>query len=190
MLSRNEALDWIVDNAKSWNDLLLNPVDGWCWIKPEGFNTHHLVPLNTGEAPIKEQDWAFALQEKSKKVIPLSSEFTIKCTPTRIDEKYNSLEEAEKLSADYASLSKVLRRAYDQAAIGKGAERHAKDLPFTQQPMQRLQELYGVGFALGQAGKKMQESMRLPHDAAIRELLGAINYIAGAVIHMEKENNK
>jgi len=101
-----------------------------------------------------------------------------------------SLEEAEKLSADYASLSKVLRRAYDQAATGKGAERHAKDLPFSQQPMQRLQELYGVGFALGQAGKKMQESMRLPHDAAIRELLGAINYIAGAVIYMEKENNK
>lgn len=85
----------------------------------------------------------------------------------------------------YESLIEVLIRAYDQASIGKGAERHGKDKPFTEQPMQHLIELYGQGFALGQAGKKMQEALRLPHDAAIRELLGAINYIAGAVIHME-----
>lgn len=88
----------------------------------------------------------------------------------------------------YDSLGDVLARAYEQAALGKGAERHGKDKPFDDQPMQHLIELYGHGFALGQAGKKMQEALRLPHDAAIRELLGAINYIAGAVIHME--NNR
>lgn len=92
------------------------------------------------------------------------------------------------LTGDYASLSKVLGDAFDQAASGKGAERHGQDLPFDQQPMQRLIELYGLGFALGQAGKKMQESQRLGHDAAIRELLGAINYIAGAVVY--KRNNE
>jgi len=97
-----------------------------------------------------------------------------------------SFEEAEKRADNYASLSNVLRRAYDQASSGKGQERHGQDLPFTKQPMQLIQDLCGEGFALGQAMKKMQESQRLAHDAAIRELLGAINYIAGAIIHKEK----
>ena len=97
-----------------------------------------------------------------------------------------SFEEAEKLPDNYTSLSNVLRRAYDQASSGKGQERHGQDLPFAKQPMQLIQDLCGEGFALGQAMKKMQESQRLPHDAAIRELLGAINYIAGAIIHKEK----
>lgn len=100
--------------------------------------------------------------------------------------KTESFEEADKRADNYASLSNVLRRAYDQASSGKGQERHGQDLPFTKQPMQLIQDLCGEGFALGQAMKKMQESQRLPHDAAIRELLGAINYIAGAIIHKEK----
>ncbi|MGN6659094.1 MAG: hypothetical protein ACTHKN_08880 [Achromobacter mucicolens] len=87
----------------------------------------------------------------------------------------------------YETLHSVLRRAFAQAAHGKGAERHAQGAPFDQQPMQRLCELYGVGFALGQAAKKAQESQRLPHDRAVAELLGAINYIAGAIIHMERK---
>ena len=37
----------------------------------------------------------------------------------------------------YESLAQVLQEAYDQAARGKGAERHANDLPFDQQPMQQ-----------------------------------------------------
>jgi len=86
----------------------------------------------------------------------------------------------------YERLAGVLGRAFHQAAFGKGAERHAQALPFDQQPMQQLIELYGVGFALGQAGKKAQESQRLPHDAAVRELLGAIVYLSGAIIAMEK----
>jgi len=97
-----------------------------------------------------------------------------------------SFEEVDKRADNYASLSNVLRRAYDQASSGKGQERHGQDLPFTKQPMQLIQDLCGEGFALGQAMKKMQESQRLAHDAAIRELLGAINYIAGAIIHKEK----
>ena len=97
-----------------------------------------------------------------------------------------SFEEVDKRADNYASLSNVLRRAYDQASSGKGQERHGQDLPFTKQPMQLIQDLCGEGFALGQAMKKMQESQRLPHDAAMRELLGAINYIAGAIIHKEK----
>jgi len=88
----------------------------------------------------------------------------------------------------YESLEDVLQRAYAQAARGKGAERHAQGKPFDQQPMQSLIELYGVGFALGQAAKKAQEAMRLPtRDRQVAELLGAINYLAGAVIAIERD---
>lgn len=91
----------------------------------------------------------------------------------------------------YASLTSVLVRAYEQAADGKGAERHAQGQLFDQQPMQQLIRLYGVGFALGQAAKKAQEAQRLPTvERQVTELLGAINYLAGAVIALEKEATK
>lgn len=87
----------------------------------------------------------------------------------------------------YESLASVLTRAYNQAAVGKGKERHAQNLPFTEQPMQSISDLLGSNTGLlYQAMKKIQESQRLDKDAAVRELLGAINYIAGAVIWMEK----
>jgi disulfide oxidoreductase YuzD len=86
----------------------------------------------------------------------------------------------------YDCLRDVLIRAYDQAAKGKGDERHAQGAAFEDQPMQKIIDLYGVGFALGQSAKKAQESMRLPKDRAIAELLGGINYLAGAIINMEK----
>jgi hypothetical protein len=90
----------------------------------------------------------------------------------------------------YSSLARVLGRAFDQAANGKGKERHAGELPFDKQPMQTLCGLYGVGFALGQAAKKTQEAQRLPRDRAVAELLGAINYLAGAVIFLEAQPMK
>jgi len=95
---------------------------------------------------------------------------------------------AELDAAGYEDLHHVLRRAFIQATHGKGKERHAQNLPFAEQPMQRLIDLYGVGFALGQAAKKAQESQRLPIDHAVNELLGAINYLAGAVIAIERAN--
>lgn len=88
----------------------------------------------------------------------------------------------------YESLAKVLVAAVVQAALGKGAERHADGKPFDEQPMQRLLDLYGQGYAFGQAGKKMEESLRLPHKKALDELLGAIVYIAGAVIYLEAQH--
>lgn len=88
----------------------------------------------------------------------------------------------------YASLADVLNRAFAQAATGKGAERHAQGQPFARQPMQDLIRLYGVGFALGQAAKKSQESMRLPtKERKVAELLGAIVYISGAIISIEQD---
>ena len=89
----------------------------------------------------------------------------------------------------YESLTNVLERAFAQAAVGKGAQRHAVDRPFSEQPMQTISELLGTPDGLlYQAMKKIQESKRLDKDAGVRELLGAINYLAGAVIFIESGN--
>lgn len=86
----------------------------------------------------------------------------------------------------YESLASVLQAAYDQAATGKGAERHANDLPFHEQPMQQIARRRGIGFLLGQADKKTEEAQgmleRGERDAWRREILGAINYLAGALV--------
>ncbi len=86
----------------------------------------------------------------------------------------------------YGLLAAVLQRAYEQAAIGKGKERHANGKPFHEQPMQDLIRLHGLGFATGQASKKASEALGLPGaDRQVAELLGAIVYLAGAVIAIE-----
>ena len=89
----------------------------------------------------------------------------------------------------YESLQAVLNRAYDHAARTKGAERHANNLPFHEQPMQTIAAEHGVGFLLGQVAKKMREAQGMLNRGetakAVHELLGAINYTAGAVIFVE-----
>ena len=87
----------------------------------------------------------------------------------------------------YEKLQDVLERAYLQAASGKGRERHAKGEPFHEQVMQIGAQKFGVGSLLFQAFKKSEESQRLPLDRGINELLGAINYLAGAVIALEAQ---
>lgn len=77
--------------------------------------------------------------------------------------------------------------AHDQAASGKGHERHVTgDESFEEQIICSLQR-EGYDFARGQCQKKVHESLRLPPDAAIRELLGAINYLAAAIIGLEEK---
>lgn len=88
----------------------------------------------------------------------------------------------------YEDLIDVLVLALDQAQNGKGHARHGCALSFSEQPIMKLCDLYGRGFALGQAGKKLQESQRMDKDAATREMLGAIVYIAGAIIHLGKDH--
>lgn len=87
----------------------------------------------------------------------------------------------------YEKLQDVLERAYLQAATGKGKERHANDEPFHEQVMQTGAQRFGHGALLFQAFKKSEESQRLPLDRAVNELLGAINYLAGAVIALESK---
>ena len=91
----------------------------------------------------------------------------------------------------YISLRYVLELAVDQAANGKGKERHANGEPFDQQKICKISRAVGVGFALGQALKKVEESIRLDKDAGLREILGAINYLAAAYIVLsESDYNK
>lgn len=89
-------------------------------------------------------------------------------------------------AAGYESLADVLARAFDQAAHGKGKERHANGEPFTDQVMQDGAKRFGTGALLFQAFKKSEESQRLPLDRGVNELLGAIVYLAGAVIARER----
>lgn len=82
----------------------------------------------------------------------------------------------------YRKPREVLEEALKQASEGKGKERHASDGEyFEDQPICEIARRLGGG-DLFQAVKKIYESVRLPKEAAVRELLGAIIYIAAEVI--------
>lgn len=88
---------------------------------------------------------------------------------------------------EYTKLAAVFHAAYDQAARGKGKDRHASSgQPFEDQPMSAInRQLGSIDGFLYQAAKKAQEARRLPYGRAQAELLGAINYLAGAVIALD-----
>lgn len=86
----------------------------------------------------------------------------------------------------YYDLFIVLQKALYQAQDGKGAERHGNGLSFLEQPALTITRAVGLGFPLGQAMKKIQECQRMDPDAAKRELLGAINYLAAAVLFLDE----
>lgn len=93
--------------------------------------------------------------------------------------------------AEYAELQRVLEAAHAQASRGKGLERHGSvGEKFEDQQIVQLGEWMGNGgsthFAIGQACKKSLESTRLTPERAVAELLGAINYLAAAVLVVER----
>jgi hypothetical protein len=91
----------------------------------------------------------------------------------------------------YEQLAEVLDAALAQAQAGKGKERHAADgEAFHDQQIVQLCEWMGsTQGAVFQASKKALESTRLDDDAAERELLGAINYAAAAVLVLRRRRN-
>lgn len=94
---------------------------------------------------------------------------------------------ASEVEPGFERLAAVLYQAYSQAAFGKGKERHANGKPFHEQPMQDLIRLNGLGFAVGQACKKSTEALNFASkQKSIDEMLGAIVYLAGAVISLER----
>jgi len=97
--------------------------------------------------------------------------------------------ETDEVVGNYKELSRVLWEAFDQAAWGKGRERHANDEPFEDQLMMTITRLVD-SFPLGQAIKKIVESQRLDYPYNKLELIGAINYIAGGILNCENEADK
>lgn len=87
--------------------------------------------------------------------------------------------------SDYKALKNELESAFLQAASGKGKERHSHGEAFEKQQICQLARWLRdnpVAGPLFQACKKILETSRLDAGAALRELDGAINYIAAAKI--------
>ena len=90
----------------------------------------------------------------------------------------------------YAPLRRVLDLALDQASKGKGAERHGQGQPFDEQPMMEISRMIGgPAGCFYQAMKKTQEASRMEPEAAKREILGAINYLAGAYLLLDERGD-
>ncbi len=90
---------------------------------------------------------------------------------------------------EYESLYRVYRAALTQAQDGKGKERHAHDgETFDEQQIIKIGEWLGsTHYEIGQAVKKSIESTRLPTpERQIKELLGAMNFLAAAVRIIER----
>lgn len=83
-------------------------------------------------------------------------------------------------------LAAVFAAVMQQVTSGKGAERHGRGDDFLEQPWKKIADDYGEGFLLGQAAKKMQEATHASgweHERWEREMLGAIAYLAFAVVN-------
>ncbi len=90
------------------------------------------------------------------------------------------------IRADYVDFVRVLRLAYEQTAKGKGHERHGGGLPFARQMvMTEIEQTETIAFAIGQARKKLLESLRLPPERQRAELIGAIVYTVAAYLGSE-----
>lgn len=92
----------------------------------------------------------------------------------------------------YDKLAGVLQDAYNQAAEGKGKERHANGKPFLDQPIMEIARmLSGIDGHSFQIMKKAQEAARMVRreqsDAAVQELFGIINYAAAAVLLIREQ---
>lgn len=85
-------------------------------------------------------------------------------------------------------LKDVLDAALQQVVSGKGMERHGGE-DLLNQPWRWISDAAGEGFLLGQALKKTQEAARMPSDRFEREILGAIAYLAFAVLKRRLDGN-
>lgn len=102
----------------------------------------------------------------------------------------NLKKEPVDLVEGYETLLNVYQQALHHAQTTKGAERHAKEgEPFNKQKICEITRRVGYGFPLGQAIKKLIESER-PGASFQSECLGALNYIAAAIIVKGEEDDK
>lgn len=88
---------------------------------------------------------------------------------------------------DYLPLLRTFLGALEQAAYGKGRERHANDLPFTEQPILTMARMLDSDAGLAQQViKKTIEARTLPtKQARINELRGTLVYAAAMILFEE-----
>lgn len=88
---------------------------------------------------------------------------------------------------DYLPLLRTFLGALEQAAYGKGRERHANDLPFVKQPILTMAHMLDSDAGLAQQViKKTIEARTLPTKAArISELRGTLVYAAAMILFDE-----
>lgn len=88
---------------------------------------------------------------------------------------------------DYLPLLRTFLGALEQAAYGKGRERHANDLPFTEQPILTMARMLDSDAGLAQQViKKTVEARSLPtKQARINELRGTLVYAAAMILFEE-----
>lgn len=88
---------------------------------------------------------------------------------------------------DYLPLLRAFLGALEQAAYGKGRERHANDLPFVEQPILTMARMLDSDAGLAQQViKKTVEARSLPtKQARINELRGTLVYAAAMILFEE-----
>lgn len=93
---------------------------------------------------------------------------------------------------DYLPLLRTFLGALEQAAYGKGRERHANDLPFIEQPILTMARMLDSDAGLAQQViKKTIEARSLPSKTArINELRGTLVYAAAMILFEEMFSNK
>jgi|SRR5690606_4628567 len=86
----------------------------------------------------------------------------------------------------YERLEAVMQEALDQAAAGKGKERHANGSPFHEQRMQQIARLQGgVDGLVYQAIKKLTEGVKLGPVRGRADVLGAAVYAMGILVYWD-----
>jgi len=91
----------------------------------------------------------------------------------------------------YESLVRVLKRAYDRAATGKGHAHHSQGEAFEEQWIARGARLFGLGGILFQLGKKNEQIVNMKKNVEkINEFLDIINYAAAGVIILDEDENQ
>ena len=97
--------------------------------------------------------------------------------------------------AERHPLQTIFDQCIEQAASGKGEERHGHGVPFMEQPWHQIAERQGLGFLAGQAEKKIGEASAMiqanPGRDGVefwqKEIRGAINYLAMAMLYVEEQ---
>lgn len=160
--------NWNADGEESSNDLVEE-----CREQP--VNTREPGEFGEGATVLTDTDW---------NPVPASTAF--------VGHRVRTPDTTSMTDPDYSVLAGILHEAHDQAASGKGKERHnGRGVPFDRQPIAEIGRMCGPGFNVGQSIKKQQEAMgmlkRGEADAAIRELLGSINYAASAIMLIREQ---